>query len=218
MGERVLYGYWRSSAAYRVRIALNLKGLSYQQRSIHLIKNGGEQHSAEFQQLNPNQLVPVLVDGDWVLNQSLAIIDYLDETYPDQLLTPQDPQRRYLVKALAQDIAIDVHPLNNLRVLQYLSGQLNVSDEDKNQWYHHWIHQGFSALETRLAASSGQYCVGDEVTLVDVCLVPQVYNANRFNVDLSGYPIIERVTMSLNDLDAFKRAAPEVQPDANAGS
>lgn len=214
MPDRILYGYWRSSAAYRVRIALNLKGLEYQQCSIHLVKAGGEQHSAAFQQLNPNQLVPVLVDGEMTLNQSLAIIDYLDETYPKVLLTPTDTERRYLVKALAQDIAIDIHPLNNLRVLQYLSNQLDVVDTDKMRWYAHWIERGFSALEQRLSQTHGQYCVGDQVSLVDVCLVPQVYNAQRFNIDLSPYPIIKKVTVSLNHLDAFQQAMPERQPDA----
>jgi len=214
MPDRILYGYWRSSAAYRVRIALNLKGLEYQQRSIHLVKAGGEQHTAAFQQLNPNQLVPVLVDGDMTLNQSLAIIDYLEETYPQQLLTPTDKEQRYLVKALAQDIAIDIHPLNNLRVLQYLSNSLDVADTDKMRWYAHWIERGFSALEQRLSQTHGQYCVGDQVSLVDVCLVPQVYNAKRFNVDMSPYPIIESVTVSLNRLDAFQQAMPEKQPDA----
>lgn len=214
MSERILYGYWRSSAAYRVRIALNLKGLDYQQRSVHLVKNGGEQHSPEFQRLNPNQLVPVLVDGDMKLNQSLAIIDYLDDVYPEFKLTPEDRQRRYLVKALAQDIAVDIHPLNNLRVLQYLTGNLAADEEKKQRWYHHWIEQGFSALEQRLASCSGKYCVGDEVTLADVCLVPQVYNAKRFNLELGGYPNINKVTTSLNQLSAFQDAVPEAQPDA----
>ncbi|WCP68335.1 maleylacetoacetate isomerase [Vibrio tubiashii] len=214
MSDRILYGYWRSSAAYRVRIALNLKELSYQQRSIHLVKNGGEQRSADYQKLNPNQLVPVLVDGDVTLNQSLAIIDYLDEIYPEVVLTPLDKERRYIVKSLAQDIAIDIHPLNNLRVLQYLSGELSVEEEAKTRWYRHWIEQGFTALEKRLNLCSGKYSVGDEVTLVDACLVPQVYNAKRFDVDLTAYSNIVRVTTSLNELDAFKRAAPEVQPDA----
>lgn len=214
MNDRILYGYWRSSAAYRVRIALNLKELSYQQRSIHLVKNGGEQHSADYQNLNPNQLVPVLVDGGVTLNQSLAIIDYLDETYPEVVLTPLDKERRYIVKSLAQDIAVDIHPLNNLRVLQYLSGELSVEEGDKTRWYRHWIEQGFTALEKRLKLCSGEYSVGDEVTLVDACLVPQVYNAKRFDVDLTPYSNIVRVTTSLSELEAFKRAAPEAQPDA----
>ncbi|NOI82532.1 maleylacetoacetate isomerase [Vibrio tubiashii] len=216
MNDRILYGYWRSSAAYRVRIALNLKQLSYQQRSIHLVKNGGEQHSADYQKLNPNQLVPVLVDGDVTLNQSLAIIDYLDEVYPEALLTPLDKERRFLVKSLAQDIAVDIHPLNNLRVLQYLSGELFVEEESKTRWYRHWIEQGFIALEKRLKLCSGEYSVGDEITLVDACLVPQVYNAKRFDVDLTPYTNIVRVTTSLSKLGAFKRAAPEAQPDAVA--
>jgi len=216
MSERILYGYWRSSAAYRVRIALNLKGLDYQQRSVHLVKNGGEQHSPEFQRLNPNQLVPVLVDGGMTLNQSLAIIDYLDDVYPEFKLTPEDRQRRYLVKALAQDIAVDIHPLNNLRVLQYLTGNLAADEEQKQRWYHHWIEQGFSALEQRLASCSGKYCVGDEVTLADVCLVPQLYNAKRFNLELGGYPNINRVTTSLNQLSAFQNAVPEAQPQPDA--
>lgn len=214
MSDRILYGYWRSSAAYRVRIALNLKGLSYEQRSVHLVKNGGEQHSADFQRLNPNQLVPVLVDGQMTLNQSLAIVDYLDETYPEVPLTPSDKQQRYLVKAMAQDIAVDMHPLNNLRVLQYLTNTLDVNDDQKSRWYAHWIIKGFDALEQRLQQTRGKYSVGDQVTLVDVCLVPQVYNAKRFNVDLTAYPNILEVTASLNQLPAFADAIPEAQPDA----
>lgn len=214
MSDRILYGYWRSSAAYRVRIALNLKGLSYEQRSVHLVKNGGEQHSADFQRLNPNQLVPVLVDGQMTLNQSLAIVDYLDETYPEVPLTPSDKQQRYLVKAMAQDIAVDMHPLNNLRVLQYLTNTLDVNDDQKSRWYAHWIIKGFDALEQRLQQTRGKYSVGDQVTLVDVCLVPQVYNAKRFNVDLTAYPNICEVTASLNQLPAFADAIPEAQPDA----
>lgn len=214
MSDRILYGYWRSSAAYRVRIALNLKGLSYEQRSVHLVKNGGEQHSADFQRLNPNQLVPVLVDGQMTLNQSLAIVDYLDETYPEVPLTPSDKQQRYLVKAMAQDIAVDMHPLNNLRVLQYLTNTLDVNDDQKSRWYANWIIKGFDALEQRLQQNRGKYSVGDQVTLVDVCLVPQVYNAKRFNVDLTAYPNILEVTASLNQLPAFADAIPEAQPDA----
>jgi len=214
MSDRILYGYWRSSAAYRVRIALNLKGLSYEQRSVHLVKNGGEQHSADFQRLNPNQLVPVLVDGQMTLNQSLAIVDYLDDTYPELPLTPSDKQQRYLVKAMAQDIAVDMHPLNNLRVLQYLTNTLDVNDDQKSRWYANWIIKGFDALEQRLQQTRGKYSVGDQVTLVDVCLVPQVYNAKRFNVDLTAYPNILEVTASLNQLPAFADAIPEAQPDA----
>lgn len=214
MSDITLYGYWRSSAAYRVRIALNLKQLPYKQASVHLVRNGGEQHSADFQMLNPSGLVPVLVDGDVRLNQSLTIIDYLDEQYPDVLLTPVDKEKRYLVKAMAQDIAIDIHPLNNLRVLQYLAGPIGIDDMSKQAWYAHWIDVGFSGLEKKLAQTSGRYCVGDDVSLVDVCLVPQVYNAERFNIDITRYPHIEKVTSSLRALSAFADAAPENQPDA----
>ena len=214
MANITLYGYWRSSAAYRVRIALNLKQLSYEQKSVHLVKNGGEQHSAKFQALNPSELVPVLVDDDVRLNQSLSIIDYLDEQYPEMLLTPLDIDKRYLVKSMAQDIAIDIHPLNNLRVLQYLSKEFDIQESEKSTWYRHWIEIGFASLEKKLVETSGRYCVGDEVSLVDVCLVPQVYNAERFNIDISVYPNIARVTTSLRGLKAFHDAAPENQPDA----
>lgn len=214
MSDITLYGYWRSSAAYRVRIALNLKGIEYQQTSIHLVKDGGEQHSEAFKELNPSELVPVLVDGGVRLNQSLAIIDYLDEHYPDVLMVPKESDTRYLVKALAQDIAVDIHPLNNLRVLQFLSSQGGFSDDMKNQWYRHWIEVGFQSLEKKLELISGKYCVGDKITLVDVCLVPQVYNAERFDVDLSPFPIIRKVTASLRAMPAFSQAAPEAQPDA----
>lgn len=214
MSNITLYGYWRSSAAYRVRIALNLKQLPYEQHSVHLLKNGGEQHSATFQALNPSELVPVLIDDDVRLNQSLAIIDYLDEQYPDTLLTPIERDRRYLVKSMAQDIAIDIHPLNNLRVLQFLAKDLDVNEAEKSAWYQHWIDVGFASLEKKLANTSGRYCVGDEISLVDVCLVPQVYNAERFNVDMSAYSYIEKVTSSLRQVKAFHDAAPENQPDA----
>lgn len=214
MNDRILYSYWRSSAAYRVRIALNLKGLEYQQRSVHLVNNGGEQHSTEFKRLNPNQLVPVFVDNGMVLNQSLAIIDYLDETYSDALLVPKSGEARYLIKAMAQDIAVDVHPLNNLRVLQYLTNELNIDEGEKSAWYKYWIACGFEALEQRVSVTRGQYCVGNEISLVDVCLVPQMYNAQRFGVDLTSYPNLHDVTTSLGKVRAFIQAAPEQQPDA----
>ncbi|MHC6527379.1 MULTISPECIES: maleylacetoacetate isomerase [unclassified Vibrio] len=214
MSERTLYGYWRSSAAYRVRIALNLKGLAYQQKSVHLVNNGGEQHSAEYQALNPSQLVPVLVDGEMVLNQSLAIIDYLDERYPDCPITPLFGEARFAAKALAQDIAIDIHPLNNLRVLQYLTNELSVEEKQKSVWIRHWIETGFRALEHKLEGRAGQYCVGDTVSLVDVCLVPQVYNAIRFGIDMTDFPLLGAIVERLNQLPAFVEAAPENQPDA----
>lgn len=215
MSELVLYGYWRSSAAYRVRIALNLKGLKYENRSIHLVKNGGEQHLQSFRELNPNQLVPVLVHGDLTVNQSLVIIDYLDETYPERLLTPSKGARRFLSRAMAQDIVVDIHPVNNLRVLQYLSDKLAIKDVEKSAWYKHWVEVGFEALEKRLIVSSGEFCIGDEVSIADVCLVPQVYNALRFGVDISQFSSIDRLYNNLNQLPAFAEAAPELQHDAD---
>ncbi|MCK6261717.1 maleylacetoacetate isomerase [Vibrio sp. ZSDE26] len=214
MTERTLYGYWRSSAAYRVRIALNLKKLDYQQVSVNLIKNGGEQHHAHYSALNPSELVPVLIDDNLKLTQSLSIIEYLDEQYPQCPLIPSETEAKYRVKALAQDIAIDIHPINNLRILQYLAGELELTDVKKADWYRHWIEVGFHSLEKKLAQSSGHYCEGDSLSLVDLCLVPQVYNANRFNVDMNAFPIIERINNTLTMHPAFIAAAPENQPDA----
>lgn len=213
-----LYGYWRSSAAYRVRIALNLKGVSAEQLSVHLVRDGGEQHKADYIALNPQELVPTLVvddeqDGD-ALSQSLAIIEYLDELYPKTPLLPASALERAHVRAMGLTIACEIHPLNNLRVLQYLTQKLNVAEEAKTAWYHHWVASGFAALETQLARHSGRYCFGDKVTLADLCLVPQVYNAQRFNVDLTPYPNIMRVWAECNLLPAFADAAPERQADA----
>lgn len=209
-----LYGYWRSSAAYRVRIALNLKQLGFDNLPVHLVKNGGEQHSDSYKELNPAELVPTLLDGDFSLNQSLAIIDYLDETYPQPALLPDDVAARAKVRALALDIACDIHPLNNLRVLQYLTGPLAVTEQQKQAWITHWLNIGFTALEQRLTQCSGQYCFGDSVTLADICLVPQVYNAQRFALDMTPYPYISKIYHNCMQLAAFALAAPEQQPDA----
>ncbi|AAN54726.1 maleylacetoacetate isomerase [Shewanella oneidensis MR-1] len=214
----ILYGYWRSSAAYRVRIALNLKGVSAEQLSVHLVRDGGEQHKADYIALNPQELVPTLVvddeqDGD-ALTQSLAIIEYLDELYPKTPLLPASALERAHVRAMALTIACEIHPLNNLRVLQYLTQKLTVNEEAKSAWYHHWVATGFTALETQLVRHSGRYCFGDKVTIADLCLVPQVYNAQRFNVDLTPYPNIMRVWAECNQLPAFADAAPERQADA----
>lgn len=209
-----LYTYWRSSAAFRVRIALAVKQLSVTQVPVHLLKNGGEQKAAEYQQLNPAQLVPCLQDGELTLNQSLAIIEYLDQQHPAQPLLPKDPVLQAQVRALALDIACDIHPLNNLRVLQYLTGTLGVTEEQKLAWIHHWLHSGFAALEQRLQRSAGRFCFGDTLTLADVCLVPQVYNAVRFNLPMAAYPTISRLYDGLMTLPAFHAAAPEQQPDA----
>lgn len=209
-----LYGYWRSSAAYRVRIALNLKQLSFDNLPVHLIKDGGEQHSPIYKALNPAELVPAFIDGDMSVNQSLAIIEYLEEMYPQPALLPQEPAARAQVRALALDIACDIHPLNNLRVLQYLTGPLALSEAQKLDWIKHWLNLGFTALEHRLSQCAGQFCYGDEVSLADLCLVPQVYNALRFSLDMSLYPTISAVYHHCQQLAAFALAAPEQQPDA----
>ncbi|HGF7475990.1 TPA: maleylacetoacetate isomerase [Vibrio mimicus] len=211
----ILYGYWRSSAAYRVRIALNIKQLTYESRAVHLSKDGGEQHHATFHHLNPSELIPVLIDGEFHLNQSLAIIEYLDEIYPEPRLIPARGAERYQVKALALDIAADIHPINNLRILQYLSAELAVSEDKKNTWYRHWIDTGFRGLEEKLSQTAGEFSVGNRLSLVDVCLVPQVYNAERFNLDMSCYPTLQRVAETLRALPAVVKAAPENQPDAH---
>ncbi|WP_298144275.1 maleylacetoacetate isomerase [uncultured Acinetobacter sp.] len=209
-----LYTYFRSSAAYRVRIALNLKGLEAEQVPVHLVNNGGEQHSETYRQVNPSELVPTLTEGDFALGQSLSIIEYLDEKYTDTALLPQDLQQRAQVRAFSLSIACDIHPVNNLRVLQYLAGTLQVTDEQKNAWYKHWVEVGFNTLEALLTQSNGQYCFGEQATLADCCLIPQVYNALRFNVDLSAYPKIQSIYAHCNTLKAFQQAAPEAQPEA----
>lgn len=211
-----LYSYFRSSAAYRVRIALNLKGIDYETMPVHLVRDGGEQLKPAYRALNVNGLVPTYVDGDVNIHQSLAIIEYLEETHPTPALLPADPAARAQVRALALDIAADIHPIDNLRVLRYLKHDLSVTEEQKNAWYVHWIVEGFKALEARLAArsSQGRFVFGDTPTLADCCLVPQVYNASRFKVDLAPFPRIAAINAHCATLDAFRRAAPEAQPDA----
>jgi maleylacetoacetate isomerase len=209
-----LFGYYRSSAAYRVRIALALKGLDAEQVPVQLRK--GEQNSPGYAVLNPAHLVPVLSDGERVLTQSLAIIEYLDETHPEPPLLPGDPAARARIRSLALSVACDIHPLNNLRVLRYLVRTLELSDERKNGWYRHWIATGFTALEAMLTreAGTGTFCHGEAVSLADVCLVPQVYNAERFDCDLGPFPTIRRIVEACRALPAFEQAAPENQPDA----
>ena len=210
-----LYGYWRSSAAYRVRIALNLKGIEVEQHSVHLVKNGGEQHARDYVALNPQHLVPSLeLDDGTVLTQSLAIMEYLEECGQGMTLLPESTIDKAQVRAMCLAVACEVHPLNNLRVLQYLSTDMALSDEVKNAWYHHWIHEGFAAIEKMLARHSGKYCFGDSPTLADACLIPQVYNARRFNVPLDNYPNIVRIDKHCNSTQAFIDALPENQPDA----
>ncbi len=212
---RVLHGYFRSSAAYRVRIALNLKGLDYGQVSVHLRK--GEQRAEAFLAINPQGMVPALVDGDAVLTQSPAILEYLDEAYPDTpRLLPDGPVDRARVRALAAAIACDIHPINNLRVLQYVQGPLGCSQEAMVTWYNHWIAEGFRALERMLAADprTGRFCHGDSPGLADVCLVPQVANSQRHALDLAPYPVIRRIAEACDELAAFRAAHPSRQPDA----
>lgn len=209
-----LYGYWRSSAAYRVRIALYYKEIEFESIPVHLVKNGGEQHQADYVELNPNQLVPTLVDGDLELNQSLAIIDYLESRVSQPALYPDGLIQRAKVKALALDIACEIHPVNNLRVQQYLSNELGVEDKDKVKWSHHWMTQGFIAVEAQLAKTAGLYCFGDTLTVADLCLIPQVYNANRIGVDMSAFVHINNVVAQCQKLPAFIKALPENQADA----
>ena len=211
-----LYSYFRSSAAYRVRIALNLKNLPYECVPVHLLRDGGEQLKPEYRRLNPEAILPTLVDGDDVFTQSLAIIEWLDETYPEPSLLPAVPRDRAYVRSIALQIACEIHPLDNLRVLKYLKHTLAVSDEAKDAWYRHWVESGFAALETHLAGDSrtGKLCFGDTPTLADACLIPQVFNAHRFKIDTAPYPSIHRIYEHAMTLDAFQRAAPGAQPDA----
>ena len=209
-----LYTYFRSSASYRVRIALNLKGLPYASKPIHLVRNGGEQHSPQFAALNPAQLVPVLQDGETVITQSIAILEYLEDTHPTPALLPTSAADRAHVRAMAQLIACEIHPINNLRVLQYLEHELHHEAPTRNAWYAHWVNQGFDALEHMLSGSAGQFCHGDQASMADCCLIPQVYNARRFKVSLAPYPTIERIAAHCEALPAFAQAAPEQQADA----
>ena len=211
-----LYGYWRSSAAWRVRIALNLKGLPWESVPVHLVRGGGEQRQAAFLQLNPQGLVPVLEDGNAVLTQSLAIIEYLEETHPDVPLLPAEPAARARVRSLAQLVACEIHPLNNLRVLQHLRDPLGLDEAQREAWYRHWVSEGLAALEVRLARerNGDRFCHGDAPGLADCCLVPQLYNARRYGCDLDAYPALLRIEAACNALDAFKSAAADAQPDA----
>lgn len=215
-----LYTYFRSSASYRVRIALALKGLDFRTIPVHLVRQGGEQNAAEYLQINPEGLVPTLVDkdNDIQLTQSLAILEYLDEAYSPAILLPREAAGRARVRSLALQIACDIHPLNNLRVLQYLERQLGLDKQQRDSWYRHWIEVGFEALEHRLHSPlTGQFCHGDTPTAADCCLAPQVYNARRFKVDMSRFPSIERIDAACMQVPAFKAAAPEMQIDAPAG-
>lgn len=207
-----LHTYFRSTAAYRIRIALNIKAIDYELVALNLFE--GEQKSIEFLNLNPDGLIPVLEhDGD-VLTQSMAILEYLEEAYPDTSLLPKAPLERAYVRAMSQTIVSDIHPLNNLRVQKYLLEYMGVNDAQKLEWYHHWVKQGFDGLEKRLAKSAGEFCVGDSITLADVCLIPQVYNAHRFDCPMDNYPNINRINQRCLELSPFEKAQPANQPDA----
>ena len=212
-----LYTYFRSSASYRVRIALNLKGLKAEQVPVHLVKDGGQQLQAGYRAINADALVPSLIDDSGAaLTQSLAIIEYLEETHPEPPLLPKTPAERAYVRSLALSIACDIHPINNLRVLKYLTGKLNVSEAGKDVWYRHWVEQGLQALEAAIVRDgrSGKFCFGDAPTIADCCLVPQLYNARRFNCDLSQMPTLVKINDHCMTQDAFINASPEKQPDA----
>lgn len=211
----VLYSYFRSSAAYRVRIALNLKQIEYQIRSVHLLENGGEQYHVDYRALNPQARVPTLVINDSVLIQSLAIIEYLDEVYPEPPLLPGSPETKAYVRSLAQLIACDIHPLNNLSVLAQLE-QLSMTAAQKQQWYRHWVEQGLTAFEALLSSHqcNGQYCHGESPTVADCVLIPQVYNALRYDCDLGAMPLIKSIYQHCIRITAFNDAAPENQSDA----
>lgn len=213
-----LYSYFRSSAAYRVRIALNLKGLSYETIPVHLTKEGGQQFAEAYRHLNPAQLVPTLVDDGLAITQSVAILEYLEETHPEPALLPADPAARARVRAIMQTIACDIHPLNNLRVLKYLKHELGIDVEQRDAWYKHWVARGLEAVESMLArsADTGLFCHGDKPGLADALLVPQMANARRLGCDESVLPVIVRIDKACMQLEAFRLAAPENQPDAEA--
>jgi maleylpyruvate isomerase len=210
-----LYNYFRSSSSYRVRIACNLKGLQYEYLPIHLNRNGGEQFSEEFLSLNPQALVPVLDDGVSRVSQSLAILEYLEETHPQTPLLPYASKDRAAVRELSQYIACEMHPLNNLRVLKFLTGTLGLDETQKQTWITHWLRTGLTALERQLSTSPtrGAFCFGDKPTMADCCIVPQAFNARRFGVDIAEYPTLAAIERNCEALDAFRDAHPSRQPD-----
>lgn len=211
-----LFSYWRSTAAYRVRIALNLKQVAYTQEVVDLIKDGGEQYQPEYQAINPQGLVPALVDGDISIGQSMAILEYLEEKYPQPALLPKEISQRAFTRQLCQIIVCDVHPLNNLRVLNYLSNDLKISDDNKQQWYHHWLDKGFQAFDNLLEQKNiiGDYSLGEELSLADACLIPQIYNANRFGFCMDNFPRLMTINDNCLKLERFQNAMPDNQPDA----
>ena len=214
--SRVLHNYFRSSSSYRVRIALNLKGLSYDYVPVHLNRGGGEQFGTGFKTLNPQGLVPVLSEDGIDISQSLAILEYLEEKYPEPPLLPETIEGRAHVRQLALAIACEIHPLNNLRVLKFLNGRLGLSEDAKTTWIRHWTELGLSAMEQELSRSQtrGRFCYGDTPTMADCCLVPQLFNAQRFGIDLAPYPTLLAIDEACGKLPEFERAHPSQQPDA----
>jgi maleylacetoacetate isomerase len=205
-----IYDYFRSSACYRVRIALNLKKIDFEALPVHLVNDGGEQLKPQYQALNPQALVPALEENGRILTQSLAIIEYLDEVHPTPALLPSDPFAKARVRAFAYAIAADLHPLNNLRVLKYLTHDMGISEEQKNTWYQHWMAKGLSALEKLVTGSAQQtaFCFGESPSLADICLIPQMYNARRFHCDTTAYPTLRRIDEHCQTLPAFSHARP----------
>ena len=216
MSDFVLYGYFRSSAAFRARIALNLKGIKPDLRFIHLLKDGGQQHTADYKALNPQELIPALVHDGHTITQSLAIIEYLDEVVPEPPLLPKAALARARTRALAYAVACDIHPVNNLRVGRYIKSTFKTEDEAVFAWQRHWIEVGFDALETMLARDSetGTFCHGERPTIADICLIPQIANARRVNLDIARWPTIARIETNALKHPAFDAALPKNQPDA----
>ena len=215
MNTRTLYSFFRSSTSYRLRIALALKGLEHETRFVSLPKM--QHRDADYMSVNPQGLLPALIEPDGrVFAQSLAMLEYLDETYPKPALLPTDPFQRAYVRMMSQIVACDMHPLNNVRVLKYLGQRWKFPEADVNEWYAHWIAEGFRSFETTLRQYGlhGRFCLGDEVSMADICLVPQVANARRFNCDLSAYPLLSRISENAEALDAFIKAEPSTQKDA----
>jgi maleylacetoacetate isomerase len=212
----VLYGYFRSSAAFRARIALNLKGIKPELRFVHLLKDGGQQHTPEYKSLNPQKLIPALVHDGHTITQSLAIIEYLNEIVPEPPLLPHDAYGRARCREIAYVVACDIHPVNNLRVGRYMKTLYGTSDDDTARWHRHWIKIGFDALETMLASSpeTGKFCHGDTATIADICLIPQVANARRVNLEIDPWPTIARIEAHALSTPAFDAALPKNQPDA----
>jgi len=207
-----LFTYFRSTASYRVRLAFAYKQVNYQSAYVNLRNN---EQNQDYKTINPFGLVPALVTESGVICQSLAIIEYLEKTHPNPTLFLDDPWQQAKALEIAQAICCDIHPLNNLRVLNYLTEALKISDEARNDWYHHWVHEGFMPLEQQLAKIAGDFCIGNTISLADICLIPQIFNANRFGIDMSRYPTIERINRYVLGLDWVKTASPEAQADAD---